>query len=264
MAFNWVNFLFSPHGRVPRSWYWLRFILPCWGIELVLTLWQVSSLVDTRYDREVQSVILSVLPLFLVSLLVLWPSLIIGIKRWHDRDKSGWFVLVPLIPVVGPIWALVECGFLPGTSGPNRYGPDPLAGAGAWDAGGTLAFDRPSGTSRMNHPGGEDWVLSGLDGSGYAVRVGFSVATLGSAGLSIGRHSSSDLVLHDSLVSRHHARVFHGTEGLVIEDLGSANGTFVGGIRLREASPVPLTAGVEIRFGSSSVLTLSRSQPGVA
>jgi uncharacterized membrane protein YhaH (DUF805 family) len=33
------------------------------------------------------------------------------------------------VPIIGPIWALVECGFLRGTEGPNAYGPDPLAGS---------------------------------------------------------------------------------------------------------------------------------------
>ena len=36
-------------------------------------------------------------------------------------------VLIWLIPIIGWIWALIELGFLPGTTGPNKYGPDPLA-----------------------------------------------------------------------------------------------------------------------------------------
>lgn len=56
------------------------------------------------------------------------PGLALSIKRWHDRDKSGWWVLIAFVPLVGPIWALVETGFLEGTKGPNQYGPDPLAG----------------------------------------------------------------------------------------------------------------------------------------
>lgn len=48
------------------------------------------------------------------------------IKRWHDLDKSGWWVLINFIPIVGGLWCLVECGFLKGTVGPNRFGPDPL------------------------------------------------------------------------------------------------------------------------------------------
>ena len=49
-------------------------------------------------------------------------------KRFHDRGKSGWMTLIILIPYVGGIWVLVECGCLAGTPGPNAYGPDPLGG----------------------------------------------------------------------------------------------------------------------------------------
>jgi uncharacterized membrane protein YhaH (DUF805 family) len=62
--------------------------------------------------------------------LLLLPIAIIGIivqiKRWHDRDKSGWWVLINFVPCIGGLWALIECGFLKGTEGPNRFGPDPL------------------------------------------------------------------------------------------------------------------------------------------
>ncbi|HAE49771.1 MAG TPA: DUF805 domain-containing protein, partial [Tistrella mobilis] len=52
--------------------------------------------------------------------------LAIGARRCHDRGRSGWFQLIMLIPLIGWIWLLVEIGFLRGTEGPNRFGPDPL------------------------------------------------------------------------------------------------------------------------------------------
>lgn len=58
-----------------------------------------------------------------------WASLAIAVKRAHDRGRSGWFVLVGLIPIVGGLWLLVELGFLKGTDGDNAYGPDPLQAA---------------------------------------------------------------------------------------------------------------------------------------
>jgi uncharacterized membrane protein YhaH (DUF805 family) len=60
---------------------------------------------------------------FLLSLI----AIIVQVKRWHDRDKSGWWVLINFIPLVGPLWTLIECGFIKGTTGENRFGPDPLA-----------------------------------------------------------------------------------------------------------------------------------------
>ncbi len=58
--------------------------------------------------------------------LLIWPSICIYAKRFHDRDKSGWWMLIGLVPIIGSIWLLIECGLLRGTEGPNRFGPDPL------------------------------------------------------------------------------------------------------------------------------------------
>lgn len=56
---------------------------------------------------------------------LIWIGFAVGIKRWHDRGKSGWWILIGLIPVIGGIWTFVECGCLRGTFGANRYGEDP-------------------------------------------------------------------------------------------------------------------------------------------
>lgn len=84
----------------------------------------------------------------IVTIALIVSSIAVHIKRLHDRDKSGWwlllFYLLPIIldgldrmsgvPLVFSlpaaavsIWALVQFGFLRGTSGPNQYGPHPLA-----------------------------------------------------------------------------------------------------------------------------------------
>ena len=64
--------------------------------------------------------------LILIFIFNFWAHLAVNVKRWHDRDKSGWWVLIELIPLIGSIWALVELGCLKGTYGKNRFGPDPL------------------------------------------------------------------------------------------------------------------------------------------
>ena len=55
-----------------------------------------------------------------------WFGVAVTAKRWHDRNRSGWTVLIFLIPIVGQIWTLVECGFLKGNQNDNRFGPSPL------------------------------------------------------------------------------------------------------------------------------------------
>jgi uncharacterized membrane protein YhaH (DUF805 family) len=52
------------------------------------------------------------------------PGLAVQVRRFHDQDKSGWFILLGFIPYVGSLVLLVfMC--LEGTRGPNRFGPDP-------------------------------------------------------------------------------------------------------------------------------------------
>ena len=65
-------------------------------------------------------------PLIIFSIIIYFiAGLVINAKRWHDRDRSAWWLLIEFIPVLN-IWAFVECGCLRGTYGRNRFGPDPL------------------------------------------------------------------------------------------------------------------------------------------
>lgn len=58
------------------------------------------------------------------GLAVLLPTLAVQFRRLHDTNRSAWWILIWLIPLVGWIVLLVFY-LLPGTEGPNRYGPDP-------------------------------------------------------------------------------------------------------------------------------------------
>ena len=60
--------------------------------------------------------------IWIFYLAILVPSIAVGVRRMHDQDKSGWFILIPIANLI------FYC--LPGTPGPNKYGPDPLGGAG--------------------------------------------------------------------------------------------------------------------------------------
>lgn len=55
---------------------------------------------------------------------VLLPGLAVLVRRLHDVGKSGWFVLISLIPIVGSIWLLVLL-FTDSVAGPNKYGLNP-------------------------------------------------------------------------------------------------------------------------------------------
>jgi len=67
------------------------------------------------------------LPSILWSLAVLLPGLAVTVRRLHDGNKTGWWILLVFIPVIGAIILLVWF-VTRGTAGENAYGPDPLAG----------------------------------------------------------------------------------------------------------------------------------------
>ena len=67
-----------------------------------------------------------------VFLAVLVPSIAVGVRRLHDTGRSGWWMLIGLIPILGAIVLLIFF-VLEGTKGPNEYGPDPK-GSGAGEA----------------------------------------------------------------------------------------------------------------------------------
>lgn len=128
---------FSFAGRIRRKTWWLGYVLPIFIIEVVgMVLDAIFGFVrivppDALPTKDFAMQTAGIGPFTIVALLLVVLGGLAGqVKRWHDRDKSGWWVLIAFVPVIGPIWAVVELGFLPGTEGPNRFGPDPLGRAG--------------------------------------------------------------------------------------------------------------------------------------
>jgi uncharacterized membrane protein YhaH (DUF805 family) len=141
----WQYLLTDVDGRISRKSYWIG----------ALTLIVVGlSLVAVGYSTGGQALAI------ILGLVVLYPSFALNVKRGHDRDRPTWLValffailiamaVLQLLGLVqtedGPttiylaiiiiaflfgLYLLIELGFLRGTAGPNKYGPDPLAGRG--------------------------------------------------------------------------------------------------------------------------------------
>lgn len=98
-------------GRARRTEYWM-FVL-C-NVIVMLLLSMVDKLIGG--DKELISSI--------YSLAVLLPSLAVAARRLHDTDRSGWWLLLGLIPIIGTL-VLIYFMVCNGQQGPNRFGDDP-------------------------------------------------------------------------------------------------------------------------------------------
>jgi len=107
-------------GRSRRKEYWM-FTLLAIGIYIVASILDriagMNGIIAGRYGPITA----------LVALGLLVPSLAVSIRRLHDSDRSGWWLLLGLVPMVGEIIVLVFM-VLKGTRGANRFGADPKAG----------------------------------------------------------------------------------------------------------------------------------------
>jgi uncharacterized membrane protein YhaH (DUF805 family) len=144
-AMNWGHLFFQFDGRVNRAKFWIAALIFA-AINVVLAI--LGYVMD-------QSVVFQALNSML-GIVILISSIAVGVKRLHDRNKSGWylllFYLVPsMLVVIGVligafvedstiiatvlgllafaigVWAFVEMGCLRGTIGVNQYGSDPVA-----------------------------------------------------------------------------------------------------------------------------------------
>ncbi len=115
---DWKYLLTSFDGRINRAKFWA-------GVGVLFAAGLIAQLLDGLLGITIGETGLG--PIYIiVALASIYMALAIYAKRWHDRDKSGWWSLIILVPFIGAIWLLVECGILEGTRGPNRFGPDPL------------------------------------------------------------------------------------------------------------------------------------------
>ncbi|PZR53363.1 DUF805 domain-containing protein [Xylanimonas oleitrophica] len=117
-------------GRARRSelwWYLLAVNLSFVALGIVFVAVAASTADPVTGDPGAATLVVSLL-FFLVYLSLILPTLAVQVRRLHDGDRSGWWILLSLVPV-GNIVLLVFYA-LEGTRGPNRFGPDPKGETG--------------------------------------------------------------------------------------------------------------------------------------
>ncbi len=133
---GYLDFMFLGYsGRIGRLSYWLAYLLL--GLiqigVIVLLLWlardTIAKLAELGSGYHELPAALGdevlrhiIWPVCIVFALFLWPTYAIATKRWHDRNKSGWWSLIGFVPLIGGLWMFIELGFLGGEPGTNEYG----------------------------------------------------------------------------------------------------------------------------------------------
>jgi uncharacterized membrane protein YhaH (DUF805 family) len=119
-------YLFSFQGRATRLHYFIGLVAQFAATQLVsYALEELKASTTSGIAEMLLTTIFLELILFSILVAILWINLTITVRRWHDRDKSGYWALLGLIPIIGWLWQGIECGLLDGTLGPNRFGPSP-------------------------------------------------------------------------------------------------------------------------------------------
>ncbi len=123
-------FLFSPRGRVSRRTFRLARIgfvagyLCVYGASQLCVAEAKAAAAGTNPTAGLLCILAELVALLLALGVISWCSTIVAIKRWHDLDKSGLWVLSAFVPLAGWVWEAIMCGFTKGTDGPNRFGPE--------------------------------------------------------------------------------------------------------------------------------------------
>lgn len=113
------------NGRSRRKEYWMFTLLNFIVAIVLYALMFMGMDYETGQPGTLGMLAMGLLGIYFLAILI--PSIAVQVRRFHDQDKSGWFVLLAFIPFVGGLIVIVfMC--LEGTRGPNRFGDDPKAG----------------------------------------------------------------------------------------------------------------------------------------
>lgn len=102
---------FKSSGRLSRG----QFLL------LAITVWLAFYFVSGLVSSNAEGVVI-----WLINGIALMILAFSCIRRLHDRNHSGWWLLIVLVPVLGAIWLVWQCAFRRGLPQDNRWGADPL------------------------------------------------------------------------------------------------------------------------------------------
>jgi len=109
---NYFKYLFSFKGRATRTEYWT--------VSICLNLLMLPASITDEADYTVGLAYYT----FIILIPIMWLSFAVVVRRLHDLDKSGWFSLLMLVPILNLVLG-VYAAFFKGKDEDNKYGPSP-------------------------------------------------------------------------------------------------------------------------------------------
>ncbi|WP_420854557.1 DUF805 domain-containing protein [Sneathiella marina] len=117
---NYVNF--SGRAARPEYWWWALAVFIIMFIAGILDAVVIAPMLGLNAVDDA-----SVSPLSVIILLAIFlPNLAVAVRRLHDTDRSGWWILLFLVPIIG-FFLLLFWYVSKGTEGDNRFGPPPVS-----------------------------------------------------------------------------------------------------------------------------------------
>ena len=232
---NYLNF----SGRSGPSAYWWYLL---WSLIFTILFAQIDSLALDISAEDLFSLSSA------FALITLIPSISLSFRRLHDIDKSGWWLLISLIPLIGVI-ILIFWFATKSDEGINRFGDHYVF---------KPSENTQTSKSEIPHVKLDSNTcigISGFDSSGAVVRLMIDNYNANEIVYIIGRNSKEcDLVLNDSSVSRKHAEITVEDNGTFIKDLSSANGTMINNKILEPEVKTILPDSGALTIGSSELV----------
>ena len=196
------------NGRARRSEYWwfAAFVFIC---ELCLTFVPVLF--------------------FIFVLAIVLPYLAVSVRRLHDINRSGWWLLIGFVPLVGLV--LLVFMLLPSEKMANEYGPNP-----------DTNFRQPEPASGIKAIFNVESGLSGL-----------SFLPITRETVTLGNSDAADIKLENQYVSRRHLQVRQDVDVFYLSDLDSTNGTYLNNNKLAPHEEHVIRDGDRVVLGSNAV-----------
>lgn len=115
-----LKYLFlSYEGRIGRRDFWTAVVVM---LAVAVAMSIISSMLAMIFAPLAYVISIA-------SLVTIYPACAAYAKRWHDRGKSGWWTLVALVPLAGPLYMIWELGFQPSIEETNNWGDKPVPAA---------------------------------------------------------------------------------------------------------------------------------------